>query len=63
MGVTRAKQLTELKKGHAELGEHAMCVQLHGDGAFSGQGVVAEALVLSGLPHYGSGGTVHIIVK
>ena len=46
-----------------QLGDRVLCVQLHGDAAFSGQGVVAESLGLSGLPHYGSGGTVHIIVN
>ena len=46
-----------------QLGDRVLCVQLHGDAAFAGQGVVAESLGLSGLPHYGSGGTVHIIVN
>ncbi|WVQ94500.1 oxoglutarate dehydrogenase (succinyl-transferring), E1 component [Kwoniella sp. CBS 9459] len=65
LGVTRAKQMSLLKSSPEEcqLGDKAMCVQLHGDAAFAGQGVVAESLGLSGLPHYGSGGTVHIIVN
>ncbi|OCF42377.1 oxoglutarate dehydrogenase (succinyl-transferring), E1 component [Kwoniella heveanensis CBS 569] len=65
LGVTRAKQMSLLKSSPAEcqLGDKAMCVQLHGDAAFAGQGVVAESLGLSGLPHYGSGGTIHIIVN
>jgi len=46
-----------------QLGDRILCVQLHGDAAFAGQGVVAESLGLSGLPHYGAGGTVHIIVN
>lgn len=46
-----------------QLGDKVLCVQLHGDAAFAGQGVVAESLGLSGLPHYGSGGTIHIIVN
>jgi hypothetical protein len=29
------------------LGDKAMCVQLHGDAAFTGQGVVMESLGLS----------------
>jgi len=45
------------------LGDKVLCVQLHGDAAFSGQGVVAESLSLSALPHYGCGGTIHIIVN
>lgn len=65
MGVTRAKQMSLLKSSPAEcrLGDKVLCVQMHGDAAFAGQGVVAESLGLSGLPHYGCGGTVHIVVK
>ncbi|WWC60118.1 oxoglutarate dehydrogenase (succinyl-transferring), E1 component [Kwoniella dejecticola CBS 10117] len=65
LGVTRAKQMELLKSSPKEcqLGDKALCVQLHGDAAFAGQGVVAESLGLSGLPHFGSGGTVHIIVN
>nr|XP_019050186.1 oxoglutarate dehydrogenase (succinyl-transferring), E1 component [Kwoniella bestiolae CBS 10118]OCF29116.1 oxoglutarate dehydrogenase (succinyl-transferring), E1 component [Kwoniella bestiolae CBS 10118] len=65
LGVTRSKQMELLKSSPKEcqLGDKAMCVQLHGDAAFAGQGVVSESLGLSGLPHFGSGGTVHIIVN
>nr|XP_019012250.1 oxoglutarate dehydrogenase (succinyl-transferring), E1 component [Kwoniella pini CBS 10737]OCF51031.1 oxoglutarate dehydrogenase (succinyl-transferring), E1 component [Kwoniella pini CBS 10737] len=65
LGVTRAKQMELLKSSpeDCQLGDKALCVQLHGDAAFAGQGVVAESLGLSGLPHFGSGGTVHIIVN
>jgi len=31
------------------LGDKAMCVQLHGDAAFTGQGIVMESLGLSEL--------------
>ena len=30
-------------------------LQLHGDSAFAGQGIVAESLMLSQLPHYQCG--------
>lgn len=40
-----------------------MGVLLHGDGAFSGQGIVYETLDMSGLPDYTVGGTVHLIVN
>ncbi|GMK58230.1 hypothetical protein CspeluHIS016_0502620 [Cutaneotrichosporon spelunceum] len=65
LGITRAKQMKLLKESPADcqLGDRVLCVQLHGDAAFSGQGVVAESLGLSGLPHYGSGGTIHMIVN
>jgi 2-oxoglutarate dehydrogenase E1 component len=36
---------------------------LHGDAAFAGQGVVWECLSFSGLPGYGTGGTIHFIIN
>jgi len=37
--------------------------QVHGDASFPGQGVVAETLTLSRLPHYRVGGSIHLIVN
>ncbi len=39
----------------------ALAVQVHGDAAFPGQGVVAETLNLSRLPGYSTAGTIHVI--
>ncbi len=38
-------------------------VQIHGDAAFSGQGIVAETLNFTRLPGYSTGGTIHIIAN
>ncbi len=38
-------------------------IQVHGDAAFAGQGVVAEVLQMALLPGYTVGGTVHVVVN
>uniref|UniRef100_A0A669EKZ8 2-oxoadipate dehydrogenase complex component E1 n=1 Tax=Oreochromis niloticus TaxID=8128 RepID=A0A669EKZ8_ORENI len=37
--------------------------EIHGDGSFTGQGIVPETLTLSNLPHYRVGGSIHLIVN
>ena len=58
-GMTRAYQ--------DQLGDtdrrRVLAVQIHGDAAFSGQGVVPETLNLSQLAGYTNGGTVHLVVN
>ena len=40
-----------------------MAILLHGDAAYSGQGVVYETMHLSDLPSHSTGGTIHIVVN
>jgi 2-oxoglutarate dehydrogenase E1 component len=58
-GITRAKQN---RKGDV-LRDRTIPVLIHGDAAFTGQGIVAETLYLSELEAYRTGGTIHIIVN
>jgi 2-oxoglutarate dehydrogenase E1 component len=44
-------------------GKKVLPMLLHGDAAFAGQGVVWECLGFSGLPGYGTGGTIHFIIN
>lgn len=36
---------------------------MHGDAAFPGQGVNAEMLMMTNVPHYDVGGCIHIIIN
>jgi len=59
LGKARAKQRL---RGDAERSK-VMGLLMHGDAAFSGQGIVAETFELSELHDYRIGGTIHFIVN
>jgi 2-oxoglutarate dehydrogenase E1 component len=58
LGKTRAIQHYKSDEGQYN---KAMGVLLHGDAAFSAQGVVYETIGFHNLPSYSTGGTIHII--
>jgi 2-oxoglutarate dehydrogenase E1 component len=60
-GRARAEQTARTNPGAAHDVRAAVPVLLHGDAAFTGQGVVAETFNLARLAGYATGGTVHII--
>jgi 2-oxoglutarate dehydrogenase E1 component len=58
-GIVRAKQH---RLGDTHSGR-VVPVLIHGDAAFTGQGLVTETLALSELNEYRTGGTIHIIIN
>lgn len=63
-GMTRAAQETRDQPGSPQRNDgRARAVVIHGDAAFSGEGIVAEAMNLWNLRGYSAGGTLHLIVN
>ncbi|MFV9875232.1 MAG: 2-oxoglutarate dehydrogenase E1 component [Rickettsiales endosymbiont of Dermacentor nuttalli] len=58
-GKVRAKQDFCGDKERSKI----MGILVHGDAAFTGQGVVAETLVLGELEGYCTGGTIHVVIN
>lgn len=59
IGKARAKQV---QRGVTESCA-VLPLLLHGDAAFAGQGITAETLMISELPGYRVGGTIHIVIN
>ena len=66
VGKVRAKQQQRALNGAADMEaarQQVAGLLIHGDAAFSGQGLVAETLDLAHLKGYRTGGTIHFIVN
>uniref|UniRef100_A0A2I3GXA5 2-oxoadipate dehydrogenase complex component E1 n=1 Tax=Nomascus leucogenys TaxID=61853 RepID=A0A2I3GXA5_NOMLE len=68
MGKTRGRQQSRQDGDYspdnsAQPGDRVICLQVHGDASFCGQGIVPETFTLSNLPHFRIGGSVHLIVN
>jgi 2-oxoglutarate dehydrogenase E1 component len=60
VGKVRARQDMS---GDTRLRRSVMAVEMHGDAAFAGQGLVYETLAMSQLIGYRTGGTIHVVVN
>uniref|UniRef100_A0A1I8B0X7 Transket_pyr domain-containing protein n=1 Tax=Meloidogyne hapla TaxID=6305 RepID=A0A1I8B0X7_MELHA len=59
----RAKTLRIGDYGGNVVGDGILAVHHHGDGAFTGQGIVWESLSMSKVPNFRIGGSIHLIVN
>jgi 2-oxoglutarate dehydrogenase E1 component len=58
-GIVRSKQTYMVDAERNRI----VPITLHGDAAFTGQGIVQETLGLSEMPGYRTGGTIHVIIN
>lgn len=62
-GTTRALQSDHAPPAPSRDPRRAVPILIHGDAAFTGQGIVSEVFNLQALPGYATGGTLHIIAN
>ena len=63
LGRTRA-EFDDRRKDTKEVNfQKTLCILVHGDAAFAGQGVVYETMQMEDLHGYRVGGTIHIVVN
>lgn len=58
-GITYSNQINDGDHGKDE----SLAIIIHGDAAFSGQGVNYESLQMGGLKNFSTGGDIHIIIN
>ncbi|AUJ58644.1 2-oxoglutarate dehydrogenase E1 component [Coxiella-like endosymbiont of Amblyomma americanum] len=59
MGSVRARQ----ERKHKQNPDYAMAIMIHGDAAFSGEGIIMEILNMSQTRAYYIGGSIHVILN
>ncbi|XP_042218066.1 probable 2-oxoglutarate dehydrogenase E1 component DHKTD1, mitochondrial isoform X2 [Homarus americanus] len=67
-GKTRARQRSLgdgcfSSEASARQSDKVVCIQVHGDAALGGQGIMQETLALSEAPHFTIGGALHISIN
>ncbi|XP_069689764.1 2-oxoadipate dehydrogenase complex component E1 isoform X2 [Periplaneta americana] len=68
MGKTRGRQQSFKEGGYSpesssQWSDKVLNIQIHGDAAFTGQGVNQETLEISQVPNFEIGGTIHLVVN
>ncbi|CAK9833933.1 2-oxoglutarate dehydrogenase, mitochondrial [Anthophora retusa] len=60
VGRVRAEQVEKKDSTH---GKRSVAILVHGDAAFSGQGICYETMHLTNLPEYTTGGVIHLVIN
>jgi len=64
-GKTRGRYLSKQYGHYGDLNttNKLLSVQIHGDAAMAGQGIVMETFCTASLPHFDIGGSIHLVVN